>query len=121
MWGLFAAAMGQRLRLGALGAGGELREYELAPEDVGVERSADHSVEGGTPEHNAAVSRGILDGEGDGGAARGLTVLNAAAAIYVAGRAGSIAGAAPLALAAIDSGAAREVMERFVARSRELA
>ncbi len=58
---------------------------------------------------------------GDEGAERDLTVLNAGAAIYVGGLSDTIEGGVRLAEQAIDSGAADDVMERFVARTQELA
>ncbi len=62
----------------------------------------------------------MLDGEGQG-AERDLTVLNAGAAIYVGGGADTIEAGVRAAEEAIDSGAARRVLDRFVARTRELA
>ncbi len=73
----------------------------------------------GTPEKNAGIARRVLDGST--GPERDLTVLNAGAAIYVGGRADSIEAGARSAEQAIDSGAARDVLERFVARTQELA
>ena len=71
----------------------------------------------GTPEKNAGIARRVLDGEQ--GAERDLTVLNAGAAIYVGGGADRSRPACAAAETAIDSGAAREVLERFVARTQE--
>ena len=99
--------------------GGSLESYEVTPEQVGLEPVADGAVGAGTPEQNAAVLRRVL--EGRGGPERSLGVLNAGAAIYVGGRAGSLEEGVRRAEETIDSGAAREVMERFVARTRELA
>ena len=55
------------------------------------------------------------------GAAREIAVLNAAAAIYVADRASSLEQGARAAEEAIDTGAAAALLERFIARTRELA
>ena len=68
---------------------------------------------GGTPEENARQMRGVLSGR-TRGAKRAATVLNAAAAIYVAGRAESLVEAVKLAQASVDSGAALEKLERMV-------
>jgi anthranilate phosphoribosyltransferase len=57
---------------------------------------------------------------GEAGPARDVSVLNAGAAIYVAGGAADLPEGVSKATQAIDSGAAREVLERLVARSREL-
>jgi anthranilate phosphoribosyltransferase len=97
---------------------GRLDSYDVTPEQAGLERAADGAVGAGTPGQNAEVLRGILSGER--GTARSLAVLNAGAAVYVAGAADSIESGVRRAEEAIDSGAAREVMERFVERSRAL-
>jgi anthranilate phosphoribosyltransferase len=99
--------------------GGSLEAYEVTPEQVGLERIADGAVGAGTPEQNAEVLRRVLDGTG--GPERSLTVMNAGAAIYVGGGAGSLEAGVRRAEEAIDARTAREVMETFVARSRELA
>ncbi len=63
--------------------------------------------------------RSILAGEE--GARRDLAVFNAGAALYAAGRAGSLADGVRLAEEAIDSGAATETLERYVERTQALA
>jgi anthranilate phosphoribosyltransferase len=98
---------------------GRLDEYDITPEQLGVARHPDGAVGAGTPEQNAAVVRRVLDGAE--GPERGLAVMNAAAAIYVAGGADSLDEGARKAEESIDSGATRDVVERFVARTKELA
>jgi anthranilate phosphoribosyltransferase len=98
---------------------GSLEEYELTPTDVGVQEHPDAAVGAGTPEQNAEVLRSVLAGAE--GPERALTVMNAGAAIYVGGGADTIEAGARRAEESIDSGAAREVLERYVARSVELA
>jgi anthranilate phosphoribosyltransferase len=85
--------------------GGEIEEYTLAPEDVGLERRPLAEIAGGSPEENAADLRGILEGE-VGGARRDIILLNAGAAVYVAGKADSIEVGVERARGAIESGAA---------------
>jgi anthranilate phosphoribosyltransferase len=97
----------------------ELRRYEVAPEQVGLERAAPEDVPGGYPVENAQTTRSVFAGEP--GAARDLTVLNAGAAIYVGGRADSLEAGVRAAERAIDTGAATDTLDRFVARTRELA
>ncbi|MEA2281646.1 MAG: anthranilate phosphoribosyltransferase [Solirubrobacteraceae bacterium] len=92
--------------------GGELRRYELAPEDMGLARAHYDDVAGGPPAHNADVARRILAGEP--GPARDLAVLNAGAAIYVSGRVESLEDGVHAAAAAIDTGAAADALERLV-------
>jgi len=99
--------------------GGELSATVVTPESVGLAVSPQDAVAAGTPERNAGIARRVLGG--DQGAERDLTVLNAGAAIYVGGLSDSIEGGVRLAEQAIDSGAASDVMERFVARTQELA
>jgi anthranilate phosphoribosyltransferase len=99
--------------------GGRVETRVLTPEAVGLSTAPQSAVAAGTPEQNADVARRVMAGEP--GADRDLTVLNAGAAIYVGGGAGSIEEGVRAAERAVDSGAARDVMERFVARTRELA
>jgi anthranilate phosphoribosyltransferase len=100
-------------------SGGELRSFEVTPEEVGLERAQDGAVGAGTPDQNADVLRRVLAGEP--GTERALALLNAGAAIYVGGRADTIEAGVRSAEEAVDSGAARGVMESYVERSRELA
>jgi len=85
--------------------GESIEEYDLAPEDVGVERHSIEAVAGGSPEENAADLRGIVEGEVDG-AKRDIVLANAGAAIYVAGEVGSIEEGVERARNAIDEGGA---------------
>src|SRR3954469_10007841 len=87
----------------------EIRSSEVAPEDVGLSRSTFDAVAGGTPEHNAAVTRRIFAGED--GPARDLAAFNAGAAIYVAGRADTLEAGVRQAEQALDTGAAAEALD----------
>ena len=98
---------------------GEVRSYEVSPEDVGLERSTYEDVAGGPPEANAATARRILSGAG--GPARDLAVLNAGAAIYAAGRADGLREGIRAAETAIDSGAAADALDRLIALTAKLA
>jgi anthranilate phosphoribosyltransferase len=98
---------------------GELRRYTVTPEEVGLERAPVDTVPGGDPEQNAETARRIYAGEP--GAARDLAALNAGAAIYAGGGAISLQDGVRAAERAIDEGAAAASLERFVARTRELA
>ena len=99
--------------------GGGIERYVLAPEDVGLDRASPTAITGGDPAHNARVARAIVEGER--GPARDLAVLNAGAAIYVAGRVDSIEAGVRAAEGALDGGGAQDALERFAARTRELA
>jgi len=99
--------------------GTEISRYSVAPEDVGLERAAAEAVPRGDPAANAQTTRGIVTGEQ--GAARDLAVLNAGAAIYAGNGASSLEDGVRAAERAIDSGAAAATLERFIARTAELA
>jgi anthranilate phosphoribosyltransferase len=92
-------------------------EYDVAPEDVGLERASLDAVRGGTPEQNAEIVRRIFAGET--GPRRDLAVLNAGAAIYVAGRAEDLASGVRAAEAAIDEGRAGATLEQLAAGRSE--
>ncbi|HWX73803.1 MAG TPA: anthranilate phosphoribosyltransferase [Solirubrobacteraceae bacterium] len=99
--------------------GAEVKSYELSPEQVGVRPSTEREFErdcaGGSPEHNAAVTRAILQGEaGERPASVELAVINAGAAIYAAGAADSIAAGVEAARAALAAGAAAAALDRYV-------
>lgn len=96
---------------------GTVRLYELTPESLGLEPSPDGELAGGTPEDNARVIRDVLEGRRRG-AARSAALLNAAAAIYVSGRSGSLAEALREAEAALDSGAALDRLEALAEATR---
>jgi len=100
-------------------AGGEMRRYTISAEELGLPPADPDAVRGGPPDRNAAIARGILAGEP--GPARDLALLNAAAAIYAAGAADSIADGLERAREAVDSGAASSLLHRFVAHTHELA
>ncbi|MGF1552490.1 MAG: anthranilate phosphoribosyltransferase [Paracoccaceae bacterium] len=85
--------------------GGAIREFDVTPEDAGLARHPFEAILGDTPERNARALAGLLDGEG--GAYRDAALLNAAAALVVAGRAGDLGEGATLAARSIDTGAAK--------------
>ncbi|SEL88472.1 anthranilate phosphoribosyltransferase [Roseovarius azorensis] len=89
----------------ALEEDGSIREIELHPEDFGLPVHPFEDILGGTPEHNAAALRALLDGAP--GAYRDAVLLNAAAALTVAGHADDLRTGVAQAAESIDSGAAR--------------
>ncbi|GAC1316304.1 MAG: anthranilate phosphoribosyltransferase [Thermoleophilaceae bacterium] len=100
-------------------ADGRVDSYTITPELLGLERVALASIGAGDPAHNAGLVRAVLGGEP--GAERAITVLNAAAAIYVGGGADSLEAGVAAAEAAIDEGAAMSSLERYVAHTQTLA
>jgi anthranilate phosphoribosyltransferase len=90
---------------------GHSTELFVSPGDLGLAEADLADVAGGDPDQNAAIARAVLSGES--GSARDLVLANAAAAIYVAGRAASIAEGVGLAADSIDSGEAARTLERL--------
>ena len=95
-----------------------LQRYEVAPEDVGLTATTPDAIVGGDPARNAEVTRRLFRGED--GPERDLAVLNAGAAIYAGGAADDIEAGVRAAERALDSGAATDTLDRFVARTQEL-
>lgn len=98
---------------------GWFKEYELEPEDFGYKKCDKSELEGGTPEENAEITRNILNGTLRDGK-RNAVCLNAGAAIYVAGKADSLAEGIKIAEETIDSGKAIERMNEIVAFSNQI-
>ena len=96
---------------------GTFDTYIIEPEQFGFERCSKADLVGGDPEENARITKAILNGEK--GPKRNAVVLNAAAAIYIAGKADSIEDGIKVAEEMIDSGKALEVLNRFVALTNE--
>ncbi|HKJ01604.1 MAG TPA: anthranilate phosphoribosyltransferase, partial [Longimicrobiales bacterium] len=94
---------------------GEIREYDVSSEELGLPEADLSDLAGGSPEENAAVISDVLAGAA--GAPRRATLLNAGAAIYVAGLAPSLPAAVTLAAASVDEGRARDALERLRAAS----
>jgi anthranilate phosphoribosyltransferase len=99
---------------------GRIDSFTLTPEQVGLERLAADSLAQGDPAQNAGVTRAVLDGSSSG-IERSLALLNAGAALYVGGQSESIEAGVSAAGEAIESGAAMDLLERFVAKTQELA
>jgi len=97
--------------------GGDTRSYMITPEQFGFRRCQKSELCGGEPPENAAILRAILDGEA--GPKRDAAVLNAAAALYVAGKHASVESAVAEAQELIDSGAARRKLDEFIRLSNE--
>ncbi|WP_347267022.1 anthranilate phosphoribosyltransferase [Paracoccus sp. (in: a-proteobacteria)] len=93
---------------------GEISEFQIAPEDAGLPQHPFEAILGGDPEQNAAALRALLDGAP--GAYRDAVLLNAAAALLVAGRAADLREGVAIAAASIDSGKARARLAALAAQ-----
>lgn len=97
---------------------GGVRTYEIAPEEVGIARSTIAEIAGGDAQANAALVRAVLAGEH--GPRRDVVLMNAAAALLVAGEVADLAAGVVLARESIDSGRALQTLERLVVVSTRL-
>ena len=95
---------------------GWYKSYVITPEQFGFERCSKEDLVGGTPEENAAITRGILDGS-IRGPKRNTVLMNAGAALYIGEKAASMKEGIELAAQLIDSGAALKKLDDFIAAS----
>jgi anthranilate phosphoribosyltransferase len=95
--------------------GGAVRTFEINPEDIGIARVKPEQLRGGDAQTNASALMGVL--KGSKGPFRDIAVLNAAAALVVAGRAKDLKEGAALATKSIDSGEAEGRLDRLIAVS----
>lgn len=91
---------------------GWYKSYVIAPEDFGFDRCDKSELKGGTPSENAEIVREILGGKKE--AKRNAVLMNAGAALYIAGKSGSIRDGVKLAAEIIDSGKALDTLKIFV-------
>ena len=96
---------------------GWFKRYVIQPEDFGFTRCQKEDIKGGTPEENAAITRAIFAGQ-EQGPKRDIVLLNAGAAIYLGGKAESIADGIDLARSLIESGAGLEKVAAFAKLSQ---
>jgi anthranilate phosphoribosyltransferase len=94
---------------------GNIRTFEVTPDDAGLSRAGGDALKGGDAEANAASLRGVL--EGRPGAFRDVALLNAAAALVVAGKAKDLKDGTALGAKSLDSGAAMDKLKRLIAIS----
>lgn len=91
---------------------GQVRSYEVTPEEFGLQRATLEDISGGDAAHNTRLIQEVLAGKKS--ARRNVVLLNAAAALVAAGRADDLRDGVPLAAKAIDSGAAQQKLEALV-------
>ena len=109
--GMDEVSLGAATLVGEL-RNGEIREYEIHPEDFGMAMASNRALRVETPEESVAMLRGVLDNQP--GAARDIVLLNAGAALYAANVASSIGEGISRAREALDSGAARAKLAQFI-------
>ena len=98
---------------------GEITEYEIHPEDFGLTMSSNRALRVETPQESKAMLLGVLGNLP--GAARDIVILNAGAALYAANVATSITDGISIARAAIETGAAKARLHRFIDMTKQLA
>ena len=91
---------------------GQVSTRQIHPGDFGLQTVSAEALKGGDADHNARILRGVLDGEE--GPQRDVVLLNAAAAIVVGGLAEDITAGLEVAQKSIDSGKARQALDRLV-------
>ena len=99
--------------------GGEVRVFDLTPEEAGLKRAEASALKGADAATNAAALRGVLDGKA--GAYRDIVLLNSAAALVIADKAADLKAGVALAAQSIASGKARGALARLVALTNEAA
>lgn len=96
---------------------GQVSTFEITPEDAGLPRAALEDLKGGDAAHNAAALTALLDGEAS--AYRDVVLLSSAAALVVAEKVGDLKAGVAQAAEAVDSGAAKGVLEKLITITNE--
>jgi len=91
---------------------GEVKEYTIEPEQLGLKRCLLTDLHGGSADESAVIVRAVLDGKP--GPARDVVLLNSGAALYVSGNAATLQDGMGLAAESIDSGKARRKLQQLV-------
>ena len=115
--GLDEISLGASTLVGEL-KDGAVHEYEIHPEDFGLQMASTRSLRVENPEESMAMLRGVL--QGAKGPARDIVCLNAGAALYAANVVPSIAEGLLRAQQVIDSGAALAKLQQLIAKSQAL-
>jgi anthranilate phosphoribosyltransferase len=97
--------------------GGKVTVFDIGPEDAGLPRARIEDLKGGEPAENAARLTALLEGEK--GPLRDVVLLNAAAALIVAGKAADLKAGVELASQSIRDGSARTALAKLVAVTNE--
>jgi anthranilate phosphoribosyltransferase len=116
--GLDEVSLGAATMVGEL-KDGDIREYEIHPEDYGLGMASLRAFKVETPEESRAMLLGVLDGEG--GASSDIVAFNAGVALYAANVASSIEDGLDKAQAVIKGGQARQKLDQWLAYTRSQA
>lgn len=116
--GMDEVSLGAATMVGEL-VNGEIREYEIHPEDFGLAMMSNRAIKVETPQQSLAMLQGVLSNQP--GAARDTVILNAGVTLYAAGVADSMQAGIDRARAAIESGAARAKLDELLAFSQTAA
>ncbi|MET4577384.1 anthranilate phosphoribosyltransferase [Ottowia thiooxydans] len=116
--GMDEVSLGSATAVGEL-KNGEISEYEIHPEDFGLQMVSNRALKVETPEQSMAMLKGVLDGQP--GAPRDIVLLNAGVALYAAGVVSTMKDGVVRAREAIDSGAARGKLDSLAAFSVRMA
>ncbi|MFL2770387.1 MAG: anthranilate phosphoribosyltransferase [Rhodospirillaceae bacterium] len=95
---------------------GDISTFSISPEDAGLSTHHANTLKGGEPKDNAKALMSLL--EGAKGAYRDIVLLNSAAALIIASKTDDLRAGVIQAAAAVDSGKAKNILERFVAITR---
>jgi anthranilate phosphoribosyltransferase len=93
-------------------ANGSIKSFAVTPQDAGLPTASLDDLKGGTPDENAAAIRSLVDGSP--GPFRDIVLLNAAAALLVAGKADTLRDGAETAARGIDGGAAKGALDTML-------
>lgn len=116
--GLDEVSLGAKTMVGELSEG-NIREYEIHPEDFNLPMSSLRHLQVNSPEESVKKMMSVLNAEE--GPAKSVVIFNAGVGLYTAGVASSIAAGIAMAQKAVDSGAALAKMREYVAKTNELA
>ncbi len=117
MDGLDEITLGAPTKVTELTAQGEIRTFEIGPDDFGLPSHDLAAIRGGAPEENAQALRALLRGEN--AAYKDVVLANAAAALLIAGKTDSLPGGVALAREALDTGKAAQILERYISLINE--
>jgi anthranilate phosphoribosyltransferase len=95
---------------------GTVNTFYVHPSDFGIAKSSPADLKGGDAADNAAIVRSVLDGQKS--AARDVVLLNAGAALLIAGRVTTVRDGIGLAASVVDAGTARETLDTMASRSQ---